>query len=157
MIFSHFKNAVAAQFKALSSLTLLRVDIDKDALWQTYLASFPEGSNPLYRVRTEHDCSCCRQFIKAVGDVVAIKDGKVVTIWDIAKPDKINPAYAIVAQAMADLVRSRPIKDYFLHYEKTAGTDRNFEALGDSMEAYNDYARIARSAGFKVPSAEVIR
>lgn len=45
MIFSHFKNAIAAQFKAMSSLTLLRVDINKDALWQTYLASFPEGSN----------------------------------------------------------------------------------------------------------------
>ncbi len=26
-----------------------------------------------------------------------------------------------------------------------------------SVEAYNDYARIARSAGFKVPSAKVIR
>ena len=49
MIFSHFKNAIAAQFKAMSSLTLLRVDINKDVLWQTYLASFPEGSNPLYR------------------------------------------------------------------------------------------------------------
>lgn len=35
MIFSHFKDAVAAQFKAVSSLTLLQVDIDKDVLWQT--------------------------------------------------------------------------------------------------------------------------
>lgn len=155
MIFSHFKNAIAAQFKAMSSLTLLRVDINKDVLWQTYLASFPEGSNPLYRVRTEHDCSCCRQFIKAVGDVVAIKDGKVVTIWDIAKPDKINPAYAIVAQAMADLVRSRPIKDYFLHYEKAVGTDRNFEALGDGSSKPWDHFFVNVPTQCVVPKANI--
>lgn len=155
MIFSHFKNAVAAQFKEMSSLTLLSVDIDKDVLWQTYLASFPEGSNPLYRVRTKHDCSCCRQFIKAVGDVVAIKDGKVVTIWDVAKPDKINPAYAIVAQAMADLVRSRPIKGYFLHYEKTAGTDRNFEALGDGSSKPWDHFFVNIPTQYVVPEANI--
>lgn len=69
MIFSRFKQAVAAQFAAMSKLTLLRVDVDKDALWDTYLASFPEGTNPLYRKRTEHDCSCCRQFVRADGYV----------------------------------------------------------------------------------------
>ena len=38
-----------------------RTGVSKDALWDTYLASFPEGSNPVYKTRTEHDCQCCKQ------------------------------------------------------------------------------------------------
>lgn len=153
MTFAHFKTAVAAQFAAMSRDTLLRVDVDKDALWQHYLASFPDGSNPLYRVRTEHDCSCCRQFIKTVGNVVAVKDGKLVTIWDIGATAKVPKAYAMVAAAMADYVRSKPIKDYFLHYEKTAGTDRNFEELEAGRSKAWDHFFVNIPAKFVSPKA----
>lgn len=126
--FSEIKNAVAAQFQAMSGHELFRTTAEKDALWITYIDSFPEGSNPVLRARTEHDCSCCRQFIRAVGNVVAVVDGKLVSVWDV---DVASPAYQTVADAMAALVKGQPIDNRFLHIEGHAGTDRNFEdALG---------------------------
>lgn len=126
--FGRFKEAVSARWAAMAEHDLYRAAVEGDELWATYLASFPEGSNPVFRERTEHDCSCCRQFIRAVGDAVALVDGAAVSLWDL---DVGDPAYQAVADAMAALVRSRPIRDVFLHPEENAGTDHNFEGTGD--------------------------
>ena len=124
--FSEFKKPVAAQFEYLSKQNLFRSKVDKDLMWQTYLAAFPPGTNPTFRERTEYDCSCCRQFIRAVGDAVAVVDGKLVSVWDA----KIkHPTFKVVAQKMSELVKSFPIEDIFLHTEPKAGTDKNFEEL----------------------------
>ena len=122
--FSCIKVAVAAQWQRMSGHDLFRTGADKDAMWDTYLASFPPGSNPILRKRTEHDCSCCRQFVRAVGNVAAVIDGKLTTVWD-AEID--NPAYRAVADSMSALVKAAPIDNRFLHIEGHAGTDRNFE------------------------------
>lgn len=129
MNFNVVKSAVAAQFERIQkTCSLFRVAVDRDELWATYLASFPAGANPILRQRTEHDCSCCRQFIRAVGDVVGVTgNGEVVSVWDIEVPDE--PAYTTVLATMAALVRSCPIAEPFLHPERTAGTDRNFEQI----------------------------
>lgn len=130
MDFSHIKTAVASQFQHLQSdptATLYRVDVDRDLLWSTYLSSFPPGTDPLYRQRTGHDCSCCRQFIRTVGDVVAVIDGVIVSIWDVEIPQE--PAYQAVVDALSALVHSCPITAPFYHYEGAAGTDKNFEIL----------------------------
>lgn len=92
MNFNTFKRAVAAQFKRMSSGHLFVTDTDKDTLWATYLNSFPDGSNPIYRERTEHDCSCCRQFIKTAGNVVSIVDGEIVSLWDVSLPGEPVPS-----------------------------------------------------------------
>lgn len=120
-----FKHAVAKQFAEMQKYNLYRVAVTGDALWDTYLNSFPEGTNNIYRERREHDCSCCKQFIRAVGNVVAIKDGHVISIWD----GEVEEPYATVTKALSKLVKSSSIVDLFLHYEKTAGTDKNFEQL----------------------------
>ena len=74
--FKKFATAIASQFRFMAASGLLvRVDVDRDALWDAYLAAFPEGSNPIYRVRTEHDGSYDRAFVKKLGGVVSIKDG----------------------------------------------------------------------------------
>lgn len=124
MDFKAFKMAVATQFQHMQRYPMFRVDIDKDELWAAYLAAFPAGSNNLFRERTEYDCSCCRQFIRTVGDVVAAVGGELVSIWGCAPTE---PAYAAVTAALSDLILSRPILSPFLHYEPVAGTDHNFE------------------------------
>lgn len=55
MLFKPFGDAVAKQFAKMSSHQLYRVDIGPDDLWNTYPGSFPEGSNPMFKARTEHD------------------------------------------------------------------------------------------------------
>lgn len=125
MDFNLLRTAVAAQFERMCrSGPLYRVDIERDALWDGYLAGFPEGSNPVFRKRAEHDCSCCRGFVKNMGNVVAIKDGKLASIWDVTVSE---PAYQAVADALSALVKSRPIVDSFLHFERSVGQDKSFE------------------------------
>lgn len=167
MNFNVLKLAVAKQFERLQKHGMFRVDNlpdpegtpeaelqvpFKDQLWATYLGSFPAGSNELFRERTEHDCSCCKQFIRAVGNAVAIIDGKLETIWDVKVP--AEPGYQVVADALAALVRSKPIADIFLHYEGHAGTDKNFEQLTSGVKTWEHfYVNIKRE--FVMPNKDI--
>ncbi|WP_439357918.1 hypothetical protein [Bradyrhizobium sp. DASA03007] len=137
MDFCLFKNAVAKQFKAMSAGKLFCTDVEKDDLWSTYIGAFPAGTNPVYRERTEHDCSCCRQFIRAVGNVVSIDDNhNIVTIWDGAISD---PTYAAVSAVMASVVKSKPIVNEFLTSETSAGTDKNFEDVLGKVQTWEHF------------------
>jgi hypothetical protein len=130
MNFQLIKTAISNQFaKLVATGQLYRVNVSKDDLWTTYLESFPEGTNPIYKTRTQHDCNCCKQFIRAVGDVVAINDGKVISLWDC----KVNDSnYQIVVDAMSKLIHQNKIQNEFLHFEPTAGTNKTFMADLDS-------------------------
>jgi hypothetical protein len=138
MNFTTFKDAVAKQFERMQKYPLFRTSVEKDKLWDTYLNSFPEGTNLIYRERREYDCNCCRQFVRAVGNVVAVINGQIETIWDISVKDE--PAFQTVAYALAKLVRSHAIENKFLHSERTAGTDKNFEELVDGkVQQWNHF------------------
>jgi hypothetical protein len=125
MEFNDLKVAVDKHFKSLQAHPLFIVDIDNDKLWETYLKSFPKGSDPMFKERTEHDCNCCKSFIRVLGKVVAIIDGKLVSIWDV----NVGGHYQPVVDAMAKLVRSKSICGVFKHYEKNVGTDKNIQVL----------------------------
>jgi len=125
--FGLFRAAVSEQWLRMSTRGLYRTKVDTDLLWNTYLASFPAGSNPVYRTRTEHDCGCCRRFIRTVGSAVTVIDGKLVSIWDT----DIAGAYGTVAAAMSALVKSYPIDNRLLRTEAKVGTDRSYE--GDDV------------------------
>lgn len=137
MEFNVFKVAVAKQFERMKKHQLFRTDVDKDVLWATYLNSFPEGTNPIYRERTEHDCTCCKQFIRAVGDVVAVINGKVESIWDVVMPEE--PGYQVVADALSAKVKSQSISDIFLHYEPTAGTNKSLQQMVDRVITWDHF------------------
>lgn len=122
MDFSKIKVPVARRFAAMTEHDMFRADVSGDELWNTYLASFPAGTNPV--LRTEHDCSCCRQFVRAVGNAVAVVDGRMVSVWDIESDE---PAYQVVADALSALVKAAPLSGPFLHSERVAGTDKNFQ------------------------------
>jgi len=113
MTFHAFAKLIAASFQDMTkSGEVFVADIDGDALWDRYLLAFPEGTNPLFRVRTEHDCSTCRQFIKRAGSAVAITDGQVRTVWDRAAEYAPAP-YAAVASYLSDSLRGVGIRDLF--------------------------------------------
>ncbi len=126
--FTVLQSAVAKQFKKMSTGKLFSVALDKALLWETYLASFPPGLNPIYKVRTEHDCSCCRQFVKTLGGVVSVVDGKIITLWDFV----VDGDYQVVADTMAAFVRECVIENVFLHTESLVGTVKNLQLLDSS-------------------------
>jgi hypothetical protein len=135
-LFREFKKAISRQIDfVMKNRDLFRVNVDKDKLWETYLNSFPDGSNPIFKERTEHDCNCCKQFIRAVGNMVAIIDGKVVSIWDV----QVGGHYQVVSDAMSALVKSCPVDNIFLHTELRAGTDRNYQDVGEKIITWEHF------------------
>lgn len=123
--FNDFKVAVQKQIDKMISTGLFINDVDKDYLWETYLDSFPEGTNEIFRERREYDCQCCKQFIRAIGSVTSIVDNKLISIWDI----NTGGAFQVVADALSKLVKSKSIENRFLHYENNIGTDFNHQLL----------------------------
>lgn len=116
--FEVFSSKVHAQFTEMSEDELYTVDISGDTLYELYLSSFPEGTNPIYKERTEHDCSCCKNFIRNIGPVVSIRNNKLVTVWDVVD---VPFPYDVVAKVLADQVRSTKIASVFRSSEPQYG------------------------------------
>lgn len=126
MEFKFFTNLVRKQFKSMSkSGQLFVVNSSKDEIWDCYLNSFPIGTNPIYKERREYDCQICKSFIRQAGHIVAIKNNKLITIWDITIND---PTFQTVANAMAEYVKSCTIDTIFLSSE-SIGVESNKQQL----------------------------
>ena len=125
--FKPFSKAVFNQFNKMSENNLFVVDIDPYELTDLYLDSFPAGTNEIFRERREYDCSCCKNFIRKVGNVVSIKNGKLETIWDVNVPYPFDK----VCKVLLETVKSAAIKTVFLHNEKRVGTEYNHEQMPD--------------------------
>lgn len=96
-----------------------------DDIFEKYLESFPVGSNPMFRQRTEHDCQCCKQFIKRLGVVVAIQNDTMMTVWgnlDVPSP------YKEVADNLNKIIQQLPIKSVFRTKERNYGVAHNYDS-----------------------------
>ena len=109
---------------------LFEVAVDKDELWNLYLDSFPVGTNEIYRKRRWHDCSCCRQFIKAIGNAVVIKDNQIQTIWDFRTDDT---TYQPVLNALSTYIKNHAVSDVYVSKLKKIGTLQNYEELDNGQ------------------------
>lgn len=136
--FMEFKEALQEHFNEMQKDAdkLFEVLVDKDELWNTYLNSFPAGTNPIYRERTEHDCSCCRHFIKSIGAAIIIKDGQTHTIWELKLND---PTYQTVTDALDTFVKSHAVSDIYLSKFKQIGTDHNFEEINGKAHRWDHF------------------
>jgi hypothetical protein len=80
--FPKFSAAVERNWNAISKHEVFTTTVNGDVLYELYLKSFPEGTNPMFKERTEHDCSCCKNFIRNIGGLVAVVNGSVQTVWN---------------------------------------------------------------------------
>lgn len=128
-MFKDFVKAIQKNLQQMSkdSSRLFTVNVDTEELYNLYLDSFPAGTNEIYRERREYDCSCCRHFIRDVGNVVSIKNGELHTIWGInpVSDDKYN----VVAAVLDAYVKQKAVSGVFLKKEKRIGTPENREML----------------------------
>lgn len=138
MEFKAFKEKIQKHFAemAANASRLYEVDVDKDQMWALYLDSFPAGSNEIYRERREYDCSCCRQFIRAIGNAVVICDGKVETIWDV---DMGGTIFEPVTKALAEFIKNKPVTDIYVSKQQKIGTDRNYETIGTKVHTWEHF------------------
>lgn len=121
-----FAVLVNRQFSAMSRRELFVTDCSD--IFDVYLGSFPEGTNPMFRSRREYDCQTCKQFIRRLGGLVSIENGVVSTVWDVNPQEQ---PFDTVAVRMSEYVRSRSIKSVFRTKERTYGDDHNYDAKGD--------------------------
>lgn len=130
MNFSQFKQLLQQNFAEMTkdADTLFEIAIDKDEFWNLYLDSFPAGTNEIFRERREHDCSCCRHFIKAIGNVAVIKNNKVHTMWEFATGDS---TYQPVIDTLAAYLKAKSVTDMYISKFDSVGTDKNKESLSD--------------------------
>lgn len=136
--FKTFLRKMQRHFSAVTkdADTLYEVAVDKEELWNLYLDSFPEGANTLFRKRREYDCSCCRQFIKTIGNAVVLKDNKMITLWDFETGDA---TYQPVVDALSQYIKSHEVTDVFVSRNKKVGTNHNFEQLEDGRVVQWDH------------------
>ncbi len=137
MNFMHIKTPLIDQFKKMAAgNTLYRVNVSKDELWDTYINSFPQGSNNIYRTRTYHDCNCCKSFIRSMGNVVSINNGKIESIWDITSPD---PNYQVVADSLSEIVKNAKISNVFYSSERSVGTDMTYQENDGAVNTWQHF------------------
>ena len=136
--FMMFKKALQKHFDEMQkeATHLFEVNVDKDELWNTYLDSFPAGTNEIYRERREHDCSCCRQFIKNIGSAVTIKDNHIHTIWELNLGDT---TYQPVCDALDAFVKAHTVTDIYTTKFPKIGTDFNFEEINGKSHQWDHF------------------
>ena len=145
-MFHQFKVALRKHFENMMSLNrdLYVVDFDKDILWNIYLMNFPEAE------RQEHNCNCCRQFIKNFGGIVVInpEDFSLESIWDI--PFLPEP-FATVAERMSNYIKGNPIRCTFIYDHKKMGVDSNIALTpeGTTIRWEHLYCELPESRIFK--------
>jgi hypothetical protein len=73
--FPKFAKLVVESVKELTKTPQVFVaNTDGDALYALYIKAFPPGTNPVLKKFTEHECSCCKQFIRRAGALVAVTE-----------------------------------------------------------------------------------
>lgn len=128
MKFGEMRSLMQNHFKEMSKSadSLFEVEVDKEELWNLYLDSFPADKNKIFRERREHDCSCCRHFVKTIGNAVFIKNNEVHTIWGFNTDDD---TYQPVLTALDAFVKSKVVTDVYVTKDKRIGTEQNYEEV----------------------------
>lgn len=117
--FPTFTRLVASSFRAMAKAAQVFVtSVEGDALYRSYLEAFPVGTDPIFAKRTEHDCSCCKRFIRRAGNVVTVDArGAIRTVWDDAAEKAAHP-YNEVAATLRSVVLAAEISDLYRVHQK---------------------------------------
>jgi hypothetical protein len=122
-MFKNLKDKVQQQFNTMRDNKLFVVGLDKDTLFQAYLSCFPEEE------RQEHNCNCCKQFLRNFGGLVAIVNNEVKTMWEF----EVEEPYNLIPQTLDKLVREAAIANLFVAESTKLGTDFNLQRLEDNQ------------------------
>lgn len=135
--FQQFVVDVTTRLSAMSKGELYVVGdgLDRDSLWLTFLDSFPAGTNPRFRERSEYDCSTCRGFIKNFGNVVEIHNGQIRTVWSGVSAS--DPVFSVVAAAMDEFVGTLPLSGIFRSSEAQYGTSTTRTLRDGQVEVWH--------------------
>lgn len=151
--FKPFADAFAKQWEKMSANELYRTRAGGDALVELYLASFPEGTNPIFRTRTEHDGSYDKNVIRRIGNVVTIKNGELTSVWDA--PGLEYP-YDVVAKALSAYVKAAEVRSLFRIDEHKLGHIETYETTDTGVITWNHFHAVIASRHFAKSPEEAV-
>lgn len=125
------------QFKRMCSTGMLfRAKITGDEVYQLYLTSFPNGSNPVFRdpASSTHNCNNCKNFMRRYGNIVAIaEDGTLITVFGAAG---IAEPYWNVAHALDTKIKGSGIHSVFFEEYEMLNQKLNYERCNKKLEQF---------------------
>ena len=135
--FQQFSRAVNNRLNAMmADGECYRVAPPED-IFTNYLLAFPAGTDPMFRQRTQHDCSCCKQFVRGFGTIVAIRQDTIYTIWDNWR--NLPEPYATVSRHMSELIKQQPIQGLFRTKEHGYGAEKSIELRDGNTHVWNHF------------------
>jgi hypothetical protein len=149
MQFKEFNNYIKIQFKRMCNTEMLfKSNISGQQVWETYLNNFKPENNLKFRdpSSSEHNCNYCKNFIRRYGNILAIVDDKLESIFsNISNVGE----YTDSVIACNNLLINSKIENVFfetyselnnnLNYEKTTKTQNTFK-LG-IVENHKQYTK----------------
>ena len=142
MEFKIFADKVNAKFEELSKQEFLyKVNVPSDDVWNIYINSYSGVEAQIFRERPKHDCNTCKNFIKRLGNVVAITEQGLDSIWNVTG---LDGQYKDVAEKLHSKVIQSDISGVFYTTESLAGKEYNIEAnVAGDIKWEHFYANIS--------------
>ena len=145
-----FIDGLKEHFKTMcSSGKLFRTNIPGKEIYELYLASFPTGTDPVFRSpdSTTHTCNNCSNFVRRYGNIVSLNENfEIVTLFSYSGFEGERKEVAAKVDA---LIKTKIIENVFfetftelnsLNYEKCnkknstfrLGIDKNFKVYNET-------------------------
>src|SRR5262245_28308014 len=108
----HLTKKIQEKFNTMCSTgKLFRVELSGQQIWDLYLKSFSKQDDPVFRdpESTTHNCNHCKNFIRRYGNIVAVVDGKIATMFDVEADEEYNNSMV----AMSEAIKKSKIRDVF--------------------------------------------
>lgn len=135
--FNEIKTRVKVRFDELAKHEMFLVDLDRNAINDAYLAALPE------EVRQEHNCSCCRHFLRDIGGAVTVINGKVETLWDFEVGYPYTEVPKMLNKLVLAAVHGTGVNRLLRFDIKTVGTDHNLKVTGpESFIRYDHFCLV---------------
>ena len=107
---------------------LFTLDCDIEEVWRLYLDSFPDEIRGIYYKKPWHDCQRCHLWFRTMANVVMIDDDyKIRTLFDF----KTIPEYQDVFRTLDEFLKTKRVKNLFLHDKYSVGIFRSFAEYDD--------------------------
>lgn len=134
MEFKEFNSKIKEQFtKMCKTGKLFRANVSGDELWEQYLGSFEDSKIFRDPESSEHNCNCCKNFIRRYGNIVAIIDSKLESMFtglgDVGE-------YTASVNRLNEMITSVSIQGVFFETYETLNQKLNYESCNKNQDTY---------------------
>ncbi len=149
--FKIFNQQIQRQFAEMCKTgKLFRANIPGNEIWELYLSSFVNEKIFRDPESSEHNCNCCKNFIRRYGNIIAINsNGNIESIFSNVK--NVGD-YAKSAAAVDNLIRSKEIVNIFFETYKELNENLSYESCKKNQEVY----KLGIEANFKKYTQEEV-